>query len=237
MAHQERRKAVLGGVLGFLAPLLLVASVAHAGFVQTNLVSDIPGLAATTDPDLKNPWGISFSPTSPFWVSDQVTGLATLYNGSGTKQGLVVTIPGGNPTGQVFNSTTSDFLLTNNVKATFLFSTLDGTIAGWNNGLVATAQTKVTTAGAVYTGLALGNNGSANFLYGANDGGGRIDVFNGSFVPTTLSGSFTDPNLPALFTPYNIQNLGGTLYVTYENESRGAASWTPSTPTANSSDA
>jgi uncharacterized protein (TIGR03118 family) len=221
MAHQERRKAVLGGVLGFLAPLLLVASVAHAGFVQTNLVSDIPGLAATTDPDLKNPWGISFSPTSPFWVSDQVTGLATLYNGSGTKQGLVVTIPGGNPTGQVFNSTTSDFLLTNNVKATFLFSTLDGTIAGWNNGLVATAQTKVTTAGAVYTGLALGNNGSANFLYGANDGGGRIDVFNGSFVPTTLSGSFTDPNLPALFTPYNIQNLGGTLYVTYENETQG----------------
>lgn len=220
MVHHQRCKAVLGGVLGFLAPLLLVASAAHAGFIQTNLVSDIPGLAATTDPDLKNPWGISFSPTSPFWVSDQVTGRATLYNGSGTKQGLVVTIPGGNPTGQVFNST-SDFSLTTGGKALFLFSTLGGTIAGWNNTLGTNAEVKVTTAGAVYTGLALGNNGSANFLYAANDAANRIDVFNSIFTPTTVSGSFTDPNLPSSFTPYNIQNLGGILYVTYESETQG----------------
>lgn len=221
MAHQERCKAVLGAVLGFLAPLLLLAGVSHAGFVQTNLVSDIPNLAATTDPDLKNPWGISFSPTSPFWVSDQVTGVATLYNGSGAKQGLVVTIPGGNPTGQVFNSTASDFQLSNNAKATFLFATLGGSIAGWNNGIGTTAESHVTTSGAVYTGLALANNGSGNFLYAANSTGARIDVFSSTFVPTTPSGSFTDPNLPALFTPYNIQNLNGILYVTYENETQG----------------
>jgi uncharacterized protein (TIGR03118 family) len=219
MAHQPRCKAALGAALGFLTPLLLLASVSHAGFVQTNLVSDIPNLAATTDPDLKNPWGISFSPTSPFWVSDQVTGLATLYNGSGTKQGLVVTIPGGNPTGQVFNSTASDFKLSNNAKATFLFATLGGFIAGWNGGTA--AQVQVTTAGAAYTGLALANNGSGNFLYAANGAGNRIDVFSGTFAPSTPSGSFTDPNLPALFTPYNIQNLNGILYVTYENETQG----------------
>ncbi|HUO63966.1 MAG TPA: TIGR03118 family protein [Terriglobales bacterium] len=224
MTHQQRCKAVLGGALGFLTPLLLLASVSHAGFVQTNLVSDIPNLAANTDSNLKNPWGISSSPTSPFWVSDQVTGVTTLYNGAGVPQPaqpLVVTIPGGSPTGQVFNSTASDFQLSNGVKASFLFATLGGSIAGWNNGLGTSAESHVATVGAVYTGLALANNGSGNFLYAANDGGGRIDVFSGTFVPTTLPGSFTDPNLPAFFTPYNIQNLNGILYVTYENETQG----------------
>ena len=224
MTHQQRCKAVLGGALGFLTPLLLLASVSHAGFVQTNLVSDIPNLAANTDFNLKNPWGISSSPTSPFWVSDQVTGVTTLYNGAGVPQPAqpqVVTIPGGSPTGQVFNSTASDFQLSNGVKASFLFATLGGSIAGWNNGLGTSAESHVATVGAVYTGLALANNGSGNFLYAANDGGGRIDVFSGTFVPTTLPGSFTDPNLPAFFTPYNIQNLNGILYVTYENETQG----------------
>lgn len=189
--------------------------------VQTNLVSDVPGLAANTDPNLKNPWGISFGPTSPFWVSDQVTGVATLYNGSGTPQSLIVTIPGGNPTGQVFNST-ADFTLSAGGKALFLFATLDGNIAGWNSSLGTTAQTMVLGGpGTVYTGLALANNGAGNFLYAANNAGGTIHVFDSTFTPTTLAGSFTDPGLPAGYTPYNIQNLGGTLYVTYENESLG----------------
>jgi uncharacterized protein (TIGR03118 family) len=196
-------------------------------FAQTNLASDVPGLAAHTDPNLKNPWGISQSATSPFWVSNQVSGNSTLYNTSGTPQALVVTIPNAGappstgPTGQVFN-TTSDFLLGNGQKALFMFANLDGSISGWNGGLGTNAQLAVTTTDASsFTGLALANTGSASFLYAANDGLGRIDAFNGTFGKATLAGNFTDPNLPAGFTPYNIQNINGTLYVTYENQQTG----------------
>jgi uncharacterized protein (TIGR03118 family) len=194
---------------------------ADAAFIQTNLVSDIPGLAAHTDPNLKNPWGISKSPTSPFWVSNQVTGNVTLYNSAGQPQALVVTVPGpGGPTGQVFNPT-SDFALTTGGKAFFLFANLNGSISGWNPTQGTLAPVAASTPGAVYTGLALGNNGTANFLYAANAAGNKIDVFNGSFAPTSLAGSFTDPTLPAGFTVYNIQEVGGVLLVTYENEVSG----------------
>src|SRR5262249_28898799 len=110
MTHRPRVRVALCALLGGLITLA-VPGAGRAGFVQNNLVSDIPGLAPHLHPNLKNPWGVSFSPTSPFWVSDQVTGKSTLYNGAGVPQGLVVTIPGGNPTGQVFNSTASDFAL------------------------------------------------------------------------------------------------------------------------------
>ena len=125
---------------------------------QTNLVADQPGVALTTDSNLVNPWGISFSPTSPFWVSDNGTGLATLYKGS-LPQALVVTIPPGTtsaPTGQVFNPTANGFVLANNQKSLFLFATENGTIAGWNGAAGTTASVAVTMPGAVYTGLALG---------------------------------------------------------------------------------
>src|SRR5262249_13858136 len=147
----------------------------------------------------------------PFWVSNQVTGTSTLYNGAGQPfpvgNPLVVTIPpsgSGNPTGQVFNDT-SDFNIDPNNKAFFLFATLNGTIAGWNPNTQ--AQIVATTAGAAFTGLALGNNGSGNFLYAANSPGNTINVFNGSFTPTNLSGNFTDPNLPSGFSVYNIQRI------------------------------
>jgi len=202
------------GAYGSTAP-------AVAAFIQTNLVSDIPGLATFTDPNLKNPWGIAKSATSPFWVSNQVSGNATLYNSAGQPQALVVTVPGaGGPTGQVFNPT-SDFALTTGGKAFFLFANLDGSISGWNPAQGTQAQVTAPTPGAAYTGLALGNNGTANFLYAANAAGNKIDVFNGSFAPTSLAGSFTDPNLPAGFTVYNIQEVGGVLLVTYENEGSG----------------
>ena len=120
--------------LAALAGAVLAGAPAHAQYAQTNLVSNIPGLAAFTDPDLQNPWGMSFSNASPFWVSDNGTGLSTLYNGLGVKSGLVVSIPlptGGPsaPTGQVFNNTGS-FQLSNGGNASFLFATEDGTIAG-----------------------------------------------------------------------------------------------------------
>jgi uncharacterized protein (TIGR03118 family) len=193
----------------------------HAdSFNQTNLVSDVPGLAANTDPNLKNPWGVAFSATSPFWTADQATGLSTLYNAAGTPQGLVVTIPAGatppsGPTGMVFSNLAGQFPV-NGTAATFIFNTLNGTILGWNGGTTATVE--ATTAGAIYTGLAQATNGSGTFLYAANSApGGHINVFNSAWAPTTLPGTFTDPNLPAGLVPFNIQNIGGSLFVTTPN--------------------
>ncbi len=196
----------------------ILSAACSAQYVQTNLASNVSGLAAHTDASLQNPWGISFGPTTPFWLSNQVTGNATLYDGGGAAQPLVVTIPGGNPTGQVFNST-NDFMLSNGSKATFMFSTLNGTIVGWNGVAGTSGLIEADVPGDVYTGLALGNNGSANFLYVAGEDG--VDVFDSAFAAASLPGGFTDPNLPAGFTPYNIANIGGTLFVTYENETSG----------------
>jgi uncharacterized protein (TIGR03118 family) len=192
----------------------------HAdSYTQTNLVSDVPGMAANTDPNLKNPWGVSFSATSPFWTSDQVTGLATLYNAAGTPQGLVVTIPGGappsGPTGQVFGNVAGSFLVGAS-PATFIFDSLNGTISGWNAGAGTTAVQMASTPGAIYTGLAEASNSAGNFLYAANSApGGHINVFNSTWGAVNLTGTFTDPSLPAGLVPFNIQNIGGNLYVTY----------------------
>jgi uncharacterized protein (TIGR03118 family) len=146
--------------------------------------------------------------------------VATLYTGSGSAVPLVVTIPGGTtppqgPTGQVFNSTTSSFLLTNGngMKATFIFDTLAGTIEGWNTATTAVIQ--LTNAGASYTGLALGTSARGDTLYAANFAQDTIDTVNSMFADTTLAGSFTDPHLPAGYAPYDIQNIGGSLYVEY----------------------
>jgi uncharacterized protein (TIGR03118 family) len=200
--------------------LYLFSTTAIAGtVVQTNLVSDVPGLAANTDPNLQNPWGISFSSTSPFWVSDQAANVATLYSGAGVASSTVVSVPGG-PTGQVFNSAGAGNFLVGGTAASFIFDTLGGAIYGWNGGAGSTAQLEATTPGASFTGLAIDSNASGNFVYAANSGGtGGIDVFNSSWAPVTLSGSFTDPNLPSGYVPYNIQNINGDLYVEYENPS------------------
>jgi uncharacterized protein (TIGR03118 family) len=189
-------------------------------FAQTNLVSNVPGLAANLDPDLRNPWGVSHSATSPFWISNQVSNNSVLYNSSIVKQGLIVSVPPTappptGPTGQVNNSFGAGNFVENGAPASFIFATLAGSIDAWNSSNGTTASIVASTPGAVYTGLAIGTNGTANFLYAANFAGGRIDVFNSSFAPTTPSGSFTDPNLPTGYVPYNIQNVGGKLYVQY----------------------
>jgi uncharacterized protein (TIGR03118 family) len=194
---------------------------AHAStYLQTDLVSDIPGFAQTTDPNLINPWGVSHTPNSPFWVSDQGTGVATLYNvpagGTVSQAPLVVSMPTTGagpqgPTGQVFNPTTS-FAVPGGSAATFIFANLNGTISAWNGGLGTTAQVQVTTPGAVYTGLAL----AGTTLYAANGAQNQIDVFDGSFHQVPLgAGGFIDPTLPAGLVPFNVQNIGGKIYVTY----------------------
>jgi len=199
-----------------LTPALLSAD----SFEQTNLVSSVPGLAAVTDPNLINPWGMAFSATSPFWVSDQGTGVSTLYDGAGNITSLVVAIPGGNPTGQVFNSTTSFALPGGGGATNFIFDTLSGTIAARSTG--ATAVTVVVTPGAIYTGLALASSGGSNYLYAA-DSTGQIRVFNSSYAPVALAGNFTDPNAIPGYVPFNIQLIGSSLYVTYAQLGPGGA--------------
>jgi uncharacterized protein (TIGR03118 family) len=205
-----------------------------AGYLQTNLVSDVPGLATTTDPNLHNPWGSVAGPGGPVWVSDNGTGVSTLYNGAGQPfpvgNPLVVNIPIGSaapagttasPTGIVFNGNAGDFIVSegsNSGHAIFIFATEDGTISGWNFGVDLHNAVRVvdnSAAGADYTGLALANNGAGDFLYAANFAAGTIDVFNSQFHSVTLAGSFTDPHLPSGFVPYDIQSLAGNLYVTY----------------------
>ena len=228
------------GMLLLTLPATATAATRQTGsafYQQTNLVSDMPGLAAFTDRHLVNPWGISFSSTSPFWVSDNGTGVSTLYNGKGQPfppppaSPLVVTIPPasgsgqGTPTGTVFNGTTG-FVITQGTSsgpARFLFDTLDGTLSGWTpavNGSSAVIAVN-NASSAAYTGLAMASNASGTFLYAANalpssaHPNGTIDVFNQHFTPTHLPGSFTDPNLPAGYTAYNIQTVAGFLLVTY----------------------
>lgn len=174
-------------------------------FDQTNLVSDINGLALTTDRDLKNPWGVSFVGTSPFWVSDHMTSVTTLYAADGTRQSLRIGITGG-PTGQAFTGA-GGFTETGGQSALFSFATRNGNIAAWNPSNGTASQVRAITSGATFTGLAEANNGTANYLYAADVKSGKIDVFDEHFKPTTLSGSFTDPHLPSGYTPYNIQAI------------------------------
>ncbi|HEX4770596.1 MAG TPA: TIGR03118 family protein [Bryobacteraceae bacterium] len=200
-----------------------VAAVASAAgldtYVQTNLVSDIPGMARTLDPNLKNPWGIVAGPTSPFWINDNKTGLSTLYNGSGNIIPLVVTVPA--PAGSSGPSAPTGIVFTGTMPAfggnAFIFDTEDGTISAWKpaDGTTAVLQGPGGAAGSVYKGLAVGTSSAGAVLYATNFGLGRIDVFNSKFQHTTLSGSFTDPNLPKGYAPFNIQNIGDRLYVTY----------------------
>ena len=188
-------------------------------FTVTNLVTDDQAVNAAqiTDPHLINAWGISHSGSSPFWVSDNGTGLATLYNvnpltNATTKVGLEVTIPGvGNPTGQAFANIALNFN-----GDTFLFVSEDGTISGWRGALGTTAEVlQLGSAANVYKGTALDTTLGNNYLVSANFRAGTIDVLKGTAAAPNLTGTFTDPTLPAGYAPFNIENLAGVLYVTY----------------------
>ena len=221
-------RAVLLAAVGFGA-LCASGGIAQAQFKQTDLVLDISGLAAITDPNLKNTWGVAAIPgASPFWIDNQGTSTSSLYSVTGSTGVAPVNlngapgtnfaaIPGVGPTGIVANSGASFGIAGG--PALFIFANLNGSISAWNgsniNSATKNASTVVaTTAGASYTGLAVNSTGT--LLYAANDEGtGSINVFSSSFAPTTLTGNFTDPNLPAGFVPFNVEDIGGTVYVTY----------------------
>jgi uncharacterized protein (TIGR03118 family) len=184
----------------------------------------VPG--TITDPHLVNPWGLAASPTGPLWVANNGTGLATMYNGNtGQPQPLVVTIPPppgsppgthSTPTGVVFNPTAGFQIGGGN--AVFLFSTEDGTIDGWNPSTGTTTVRLTLPSTAVYKGLTLDTLGGDPYLLAANFSEGRIDVLKGTLGSPDLPGKFTDPGLPAGFAPFNIQELGGQIYVTYAQQ-------------------
>jgi uncharacterized protein (TIGR03118 family) len=223
-----------GGILA-LSLLLLGPNVFAQRYIQTNLVSSIPGLGTNPtnplDTQLINSWGLTRSTTSPWWIADNGTGLATLYNGAGTKQGLVVTIPpamGGAPpsapTGVVFNGT-SDFMLGGS-PAVFIFVTEDGTIAAWNGGTTATIVVDNSKKRAVYKGCTIGEleGVGSHYLYVANFRSGKIEVYDSSFQPVTLSPTAfdvtvrgTDPDQSKL-VPFNVQAIGTNVYVTYAKQ-------------------
>jgi uncharacterized protein (TIGR03118 family) len=209
-------------------------AVPAVGFRQVNLVADRHHHALFTDPNLVNAWGITASPTGPFWVNDNGTGVATLYDGAGMAQPpgtpLVVTIPlppgqSGNaaPTGIVFNGNSSDFIVSGSSMsghAVFLFATEDGTISGWNPAADPThAILEVNNSpAAVYKGLALASTGSGDFLFAANFRAGTVDEFDSSFH---LVRSFTDPSLTAhRFAPFGIAELNGQLFVTFAKQKK-----------------
>jgi len=213
------------GVLG-IAIAVPAQQIQH--YKQTNLVSD-----TTNDPNLVNGWGISRGTGTPWWVSDNGTGKTTLYTGTGSIVPLVVTIPSGDPsknpsgtpTGQVFNGT-ADFELAPQKPALFIFATEDGTISAWNGGAGTTAVIKVNTkGGSVFKGLAMATisdqngGGIANFLYAADFKKNKIRVYDKFFHPISLgNNAFKDDRVRSGFAPFNIQNIGGNLYVAYAKQ-------------------
>ena len=182
-------------------------------FVQVNLVSDQAGVAQIQDTNLVNAWGVSFSAGSPFWISDNGTGKATLYavtNGVVTRLGLVVNIPGeGNPTGQFFNGTPA--FHTN----LFIFVSEDGTISGWRGALGVNAEILAQRTNAVYKGVTWGTNSSGLVLLAANFGEGTVDVYD---TNTTLVTQFSDPHAPSGYAPFNVLNLEGLIFVTFAKQ-------------------
>jgi uncharacterized protein (TIGR03118 family) len=212
-------------------PLTFLAGSASAQhYTQVNLVSNQTGQAAHTDTNLVNGWGIARSATTPWWVSDNGPGKSTIYNGNtGTPSALVVTVPGA-PTGVVYNGT-SAFSVLGGAPARFIFASEDGTISAWNGGTQ--AQIVVTTAGAVYKGIAIATVDGNPRLYATDFHNGHIDAFDANFQPVTTgkdngngNGNGNDQGddnrffsgKPRGFAPFNIQNIGDTLYVTFAKQ-------------------
>ncbi|MCI0703568.1 MAG: TIGR03118 family protein [Planctomycetia bacterium] len=215
-------------------------------YLATDLVSDQPGVASVTDPTLVNAWGISLSPLGgAFWVSANGTALSEVYpgdvNGSPIGQPFKVMTPGGLPTGQVFAALPNNFVVNGvnaagnpvSAQSVFIFAGEGGTVTGWNPGVFPTTPTIPgpsrtaivgfqATDGAAYMGMALANNGSGNFLYLADFRNGKVDVLNSQFQKVSLAGSFTDPDLPKGYAPFNVAAIGGKLFVSYAKQEKNS---------------
>jgi uncharacterized protein (TIGR03118 family) len=228
----QRRGIAFTLCLGFA--LMFVSSAARAQYQLTNLSSNQIKAAGHDDPLLVNSWGEVHAPGSPWWISDNNSGWATLYNASGVAQGLKVLIPTagngpdsptgangpGSPTGIVWNG--SGEFQVQGWPSLFLFATLDGTISGWtfqSNLNQAILGVDNSSKGAVYTGLAITNKPSGNRIYAADMANNEVAVFDGNFNPLT---PITNPAVPAGFAPFGVRDIGGVLYVTYASVAGGS---------------
>jgi uncharacterized protein (TIGR03118 family) len=203
-------------------------------YVQRNLVSDVPGAAELLDADLVNAWGLAFGPTTPAWVADNGTDVATLYSGAVgstpvAKVPLTVSIPDGAPTGAVFNGSTG-FVVHSGASsgpARFLFSSEAGTITGWSPGVPppapsTQAQTAVTVPGAIFKGLAIADTATGPQIYAADFHNAEVDVWDANFAPVRRPGAFSDPAIPAGYAPFGIQTVNGGIVVTYAQQDADA---------------
>lgn len=182
----------------------------QGSYVETPIVSDQPGVAPVTDPNLVNPWGLSFGPTTPLWVANNGTSTSTLYssNPAPAKQPLVVTTQPG-PTGTVFNDTT-EFALPDGTASNFLFASLSGQLSAWGGGTQTTTTASV--SGTVFTGLALAHTNHGARLYAADAASTNVLVYNGKWQ---LDNILTDRHLPKGLTTYNVAVIGHKVYVSY----------------------
>jgi uncharacterized protein (TIGR03118 family) len=226
----------------FVFSLFLLPGVTQAQhYKQTNLVSDIAGMAPTFDPNLKNPWGLTRSsttptrPGSPWWVGNNNSGTSTLYTGAGAIIPIngtgTVTVPPpkgspagtlSTPTGVVFNGSPTDFLIAGK-SAAFIFATEDGTISGWAGGqnavLVVDNSDNGSANGAVYKGATSGEINGNKFLYVTNFRSAKVEVYDTNFKSVHLGeDAFEAEGVPRGFAPFNVQNIGGTLFVTYAKQ-------------------
>ncbi|HEX5147387.1 MAG TPA: TIGR03118 family protein [Conexibacter sp.] len=229
-------------MLALVAALALVVPAAAAGhghgqgrghaFEQRNLVSDIAGVARVTDRNLVNSWGMAAGPSTPLWVADNGSNVSTLYSGAvngaiPVVSPLVVGIPNGAPTGIVFNPT-NGFTIGSGATsgpARFIFDSEAGTITAWSPSLSPATQAQLIASdpSAVYKGLALATSHKRGTrIYAADFHGAKIDVWNDQFRPVNVPGAFTDRGIPAGFAPFNVQALGGLLYVTYAKQDADA---------------
>ncbi len=219
--------------------LLMVSAPAQAQYQLTNLVSNqIDENAPNTDPLMVNPWGLARSATSPWWVSDNLSGWSTLYNATGALQALKVLIPTagngpvspkglngiGTPTGIVVNASKTDFQVQGQ-SASFIFATLDGTISAFASGVnknLATLVVDRSAEKAMYTGLAITSNPSGNFLYAADNTNNHIDMFDSNY---NFVMSFGDPSIPSTFSVFGVQDINGMVYVAYAIPNVGAGGY------------
>jgi len=224
MLTQYQKSLWMPLLMLFMATALALPAAAQKVDI-TYLTSDISAVGPNMDSNLVNAWGMSISPTGPWWLSDNGTGLSTLYNGSGQAQGLVVTIPSfngqgtGTPSGTVYNASATDFKI-NGQSTPFLFCTEDGTISGWYGGSTAFIAVNNGSHGAVYKGMAIASAAGHNYLYVANFNAGTVEAYDGSFSSHSFgSNAFVDTTIPSGFAPFNVQNIGNnTLVVTYAKQ-------------------
>lgn len=213
--------------LALVAVAQLPAAPPSGTYAVTPLVSDVPGAAAATDPNLVNGWGLARSATSPWWVADNGTDRATLYTGAGAINSLVVGVDGG-PTGAVFAGIPDNFLVATTASPTlapanFIFSSEDGMIRAWRGGSTAALVTAHGQPGAIYKGLAIAQPTPGNpVLYAADFHNARVDVFNGAWQDITPADAFIDPMLPAGYAPFGIQTIGSRVFVSYAKQDADA---------------